>query len=65
MDKEEDCPQTIIKMAKSAWQKEVGLEFIKVYNELNELKNECKWMKYLIVSVLLAIAVNIVLAIIK
>jgi hypothetical protein len=61
---ERDCPEIIIKTAKTAWQKEVGIEFVKFYNRFEEMRNDIKWCKWTCVAVLATIAANIVMRLI-
>jgi len=59
-----DCPEVIFKTAKTAWQREVALEFVKIRkemaNEFTEIRNELKWCKYLIVGVGMMLVINII-----
>jgi len=63
-NEDEDCPEVVFKLAKSPWQKEVALEFVRIRKEMAEsfaeLRNEIKWCKYLCVGVIVTIAINIV-----
>lgn len=55
-----DCPEAIFRMAKSPWQKEVALEFVKIHDKIAELSNDLKWVKWLAVGVLMTIVVDII-----
>ena len=59
-----DCPEVIYKTARTAWQKEVALEFVRIRkemaNEFAEIRNELKWCKWLCVAVIATIALNII-----
>lgn len=53
-----DCPEKLIKMAESSWQKQVAVEFVLVHKRINErnerfakIESNIKWCKWLIVSV--------------
>jgi len=61
---ENGCPDMIFKSAKTAWQKNVALEFIKIYEVCEKLKNDMKWIKWLLGSTVIAIAINILLRVI-
>lgn len=60
--KEEDCPQQLIKLAKTEWEKAVVVEFVEIESKIKEefakLKNEIKWCKYLILAVFAAIVIQ-------
>ncbi len=43
-----DCPITIFRMARTRWQKAVAIEFLKQQKQITEMKNDIKWIKYLL-----------------
>ena len=56
-----DCPEAIFKTARTKWQKEVALGFVNISDKVNRINNDVKWLKYIIVTVLLGISLNIVI----
>jgi len=56
-----DCPNAIFKTARTNWQKEVALEFVDMSSKVSKINNDVKWLKYIIVTVLLGISLNIVI----
>jgi len=65
MTKEEkDCPQELIKLADSPFERLVAIEFVKFDNSLKEVKNEMRWLKRICFGVLLAVALNIILGLV-
>jgi len=56
-----DCPITIFRMARTRWQKAVAIEFLKQQKQITEMKNDLKWIKYLL-SAMLSVTVIAVIA---
>ena len=56
-----DCPITIFRMARTRWQKAVAIEFLKQQKQITEMKNDIKWIKYLL-SAMLSVTVIAVIA---
>lgn len=49
--KEKDCAISIMKTARGKWQKNVGEVLIEVEKNIEILKTDYKWVKWLIVSI--------------
>lgn len=50
---EEDCPEILIKKARTKWQKLVAIEFVHQHNLLMKIKKDLEWQRWLITSVFL------------
>ena len=46
-----DCPELLIKMARTKWQKAVAIEFVRQARDTQEVKSDLRWIKYLVVSI--------------
>lgn len=46
--KDKDCAISIMKTAKTKWQKNVGEVLIEVESNIEVLKNDYKWIKWLV-----------------
>jgi len=50
-----DCPETLFKMAKTPFEREVAVEFFALHKKLDEqtltMKKDIDWCKWLIISV--------------
>ena len=51
IEKYSDCPEKVFELAKTPWEKAVAVEFFQNSQERKELKNDIKWLKYLIQAV--------------
>lgn len=58
----EDCPNELIRLAVTPWEKACVIEFVEIETKLKEtyaqLRNEIKWCKWLTVSLFAAIIVT-------
>lgn len=43
-----DCPEEIFNLAKTKWQKAVAVEFFVQNKKIEKIKNDIKWLKWLI-----------------
>ena len=66
-NKENDCPEELIKLAKTPFERTVCIEFYKLYKEFQSFKistsKDMKWLKWLITAtfgiVVLALAIQL------
>jgi len=61
MEDKEDCPQILIKMAHTKWQKQVAITFLELNKTITEVQNEVKHLKWLVLGVFGAIFFNIII----
>lgn len=59
-DKEKDCPQMLIKMAKTKWQRQVAITFLELHVKLSKVEVEVKHLKWLVLGVFAAVFFNVV-----
>lgn len=60
MVKRKDCPETLVQLANTKFERSVVLEFLNMDKKVERLFNELKWLKWLTISVLTVILLNIV-----
>lgn len=69
LDNSEDCPDDLIKMAKSPFEKVVCIEFFKLYKEFQthkaEQKADMKWLKWLISGVFSVTVVTLLFQLVR
>jgi hypothetical protein len=69
LDDSEDCPDELIKMAKSPFEKAVCIEFFKLYKEFQEFRiksnTNMKWLKWLITGVFSVTVVTLLFQLIR
>jgi len=46
-----DCPEVLIKMARTKWQKAVAIEFVRQAHEMEKVVNDQKWIKWMVMSI--------------
>lgn len=61
---EEDCPQVLIRMARTKWQKQVAIEFLNLNDKMNEVSNSVKHLKWLIYAMFTGVFINIIVGLI-
>jgi len=42
------CPNGVFVMAKTKWQREVGVEFMKIHEKIQDLRTELRWIKFIL-----------------
>jgi hypothetical protein len=69
LDKAEDCPDELIKLAKTPFEKTVCVEFFKLYKEFvthkAEQKSDMRWLKWLVTSVFSVSVITLLFQLIK
>lgn len=65
----EDCPEELIKLAKTSFERAVCVEFFKLYKEFQSFKTETKtnmnWLKWLITGVFSVTVVTLLFQLVK
>jgi len=46
-----DCPEDLIKLAKSPFEKAVVIEFFNLHKTCIKIKSEIKWIKWIVISI--------------
>jgi len=46
-----DCPQKLVELAKTPFERAVVVEFINVHELCIKMKNELKWIKWIVISI--------------
>ena len=69
LDKAEDCPDELIKLANSSFEKAVCIEFFKLYKEFQEFKiknnTNMKWLKLLVTSVFSVTVITLIFQLVR
>ena len=65
MKKEKDCAIKIMKTAKTKWQKNVAEVLIEVENNIEVIKTDYKWVKWLVTSTFAASIISLVALLIR
>ena len=64
-----DCPEELVRMATSPFEKAVCVEFFKLYKEFTELKQDVKsnfkWMRWLVGSIFGTVILVLIVSVIK
>lgn len=62
---EDDCPEELIKLAKSPFERTVCIEFYKLYKEFQAFKirttADSKWMRWLVSGVFTVVVIGLVI----
>lgn len=60
MVKRKDCPETLVQLANTKFERAVVVEFLSIESKIERAFNELKWLKWLTTTVLIVILLNIV-----
>jgi len=60
-----DCPETLVKMAKTPWQKQVAVEFVLLDKKLAEQEHDIGTLKKICWGIFMAVAIAAVVQVIS
>jgi len=52
-----DCPETLVKMASTKWQKAVAIEFVRNDSRMTRMEGDVSWVKRLTMSIFAVVVI--------